>query len=181
MIRSVCVYAASSQAVGPEYVAAADTLGALLAQHRLTLVYGGGKIGLMGALARSVHEHGGRVIGVIPHYLRTVELAYEAADELIVTSGLREREAAMEERADAFVAMPGGFGTLEEVLEVLTLKQLGQHTKPVVFLNTSEFWQPLLQMFERFIAQHFARPESRLLYQVVAEPAEVLTHLQDCL
>jgi len=115
---------------------------------------------------------------VIPHYLRTVELAYEAADELIVTPGLREREAAMEARADAFVALPGGFGTLEEILEVLTLKQLRQHAKPIVLLNTADFWRPLLDLFDRFIEQRFARPQCRALYAVVTEPVQVLEQLR---
>lgn len=177
MIRHLCVYAASSNTVAPHYAEAAADLGARMAARGLTLVYGGGKVGLMGVLARAVHANGGRVIGVIPTYLRTVELAYEAADELVVTRDLREREAVMESRADAFVALPGGFGTLEEVLEALTLRLLHQHRKPVVFLNTAGFWDPLLQMFERFYTERFARPESRSLYHVAATPAEALDRL----
>lgn len=176
-IRAVCVYASSSNHVASAYFDAAVALGQRMAQRGLTLVYGGGKVGLMGALARSVHQHHGRVVGIIPTYLRTVELVYEEADELVVTPGLREREAAMEERADAFIALPGGFGTLEEILEVLTLKQLRQHAKPVVFLSVDDYWRPVLEMFERFYAQRFAKPQNRELYRIAARPDEAL----DCL
>jgi uncharacterized protein (TIGR00730 family) len=154
----------------------AEELGALLAQRGITLVYGGGNVGLMGAMARSVHQHGGRVVGVIPHFMRTREIAYEAADELIVTKDLRERKAIMGERAEAFVALPGGFGTLEEILEVLTLRQLQTHQKPVAFLNTAGFFDPLLQMFERLYEHKFTKAEYRHCYHVAERPADVLDH-----
>src|SRR5437867_216516 len=134
--RAICVFSSSSDAVAPHYVELAQSFGALLARRHMGLVYGAGRVGLMGVLARAVHAHGGRVIGVIPDFLRAQEVAYEEADELIVTRDLRERKAIMESRYDAFVALPGGFGTLEEILEILTLKQLATHAKPVVFLNT---------------------------------------------
>jgi uncharacterized protein (TIGR00730 family) len=160
-------------------MAAAAELGAAIAKRRLTLVYGGGRVGLMGVVARSVHAHGGRVIGVIPDFLRRHEVAYEEADELIVTKDLRERKAIMEERADAFVALPGGFGTLEEILEILTLKQLATHTKPVVFLNTERFFDPLLALFEHLFDQSFAKRETRTHYHVVHTPLDVLTHIEN--
>ncbi len=176
MIRTVCVFSSSSDAVAPHYMDAATALGALLARERLTLVYGGGKVGLMGAMARAVHAHGGRVIGVIPHYLRRKEVAYEEADELIVTKDLRERKAIMEERADAFVAMPGGFGTLEEILEILTLKQLEAHGKPVVFLNTNGFFSPLLAMFDRLYEEQFTKRAYSGHYHIASAPDGVLAH-----
>lgn len=176
-MRAVCVYAASSESLAPHFFAAAEELGSSLAARGLTLVYGGGKVGLMGACARAVHAGGGRVVGVIPAYLRTVELAYEGADELIETTDLRERKATMEARADAFIALPGGFGTLEETLEVLTLKQLRQHAKPIVFLNTAGFFDPLLEMFNRLYAGRFTRPENAGLYHVAATPHDALAHL----
>ena len=179
MIRSICVFSSSSDAVAPHYIAAATELGAAIAQRSLTLVYGGGRVGLMGVVARSVHAHGGRVVGVIPDFLRRHEVAYEEADELIVTKDLRERKAIMEERADAFVALPGGFGTLEEVLEIITLKQLAAHAKPVVFLNTERFFDPLLALFEQLFDQSFAKPETRTHYHVASAPLEVLTHLDN--
>jgi uncharacterized protein (TIGR00730 family) len=176
MIRSVCVFSSSSDAVATHYMEAASMLGALLAKQKLTLIYGGGKVGLMGAIARSVHANGGRVIGVIPHYLRKKEVAYEEADELIVTRCLRERKAVMEERADAFVALPGGFGTLEEILEILTLKQLEAHGKPVVFLNTNGFFGPLIAMFERLYDEQFTKRDYRAHYYVADAPPAVLAH-----
>jgi hypothetical protein len=178
MIRSICVFSSSSDAVAPHYLAAATELGMVLATSGLTLVYGGGRVGLMGAVARSVHAHGGRVVGVIPGFLRRHEVAYEEADELIVTRDLRERKAIMEERADAFVALPGGFGTLEEILEILTLKQLATHAKPVVFLNTEQFFDPLLVLFEQLFVQNFAKPETRAHYHVAQAPRDVLSHVE---
>jgi uncharacterized protein (TIGR00730 family) len=179
MIRSVCVFSSSSDAVAPHYMEAASALGALMAAQKLTLVYGGGKVGLMGMVARAVHANGGRVIGVIPHYLRKKEVAYEQADELIVTKCLRERKAIMEERADAFVALPGGFGTLEEILEILTLKQLEAHEKPVVFLNTNGFFEPLLAMFERLYHEQFTKRDYRGHYHIADAPADILSHFGD--
>ncbi|MBU6402159.1 MAG: TIGR00730 family Rossman fold protein [Verrucomicrobia bacterium] len=176
--RTLCVFSSSSNAVAAKYFAAATELGELIVRNRMVLIYGGGIIGLMGAVAKSVHRHGGRVVGVIPHYLRRKEIAYEAADELIVARDLRERKAIMESRADAFVALPGGFGTLEEVLEILTLKQLRRHPKPVVFLNTEGFFDPLLEMFERFYRERFANPEARRAYHLAARPAEVFAYLE---
>jgi hypothetical protein len=175
-VKSVCVFSSSSNAVGPAFFAVAEELGALMARRGLTLVYGGGNIGLMGAMARAVHAHGGRVVGVIPRFMKQKEIAYEAADELILTTDLRERKAIMEARADAFIALPGGFGTLEEILEILTLRQLQTHRKPVAFLNTRGFFDPLLQLFEHLYEHRFARSEHRDLYHVGAEPAAVLDH-----
>jgi hypothetical protein len=179
MIRSVCVFSSSSDAVAPHYTEAASALGRLMAEQKLTLVYGGGKVGLMGAVARAVHANGGTVVGVIPHYLRKKEVAYEQADELIVTKCLRERKAVMEERADAFVALPGGFGTLEEILEILTLKQLEAHGKPVVFLNTNGFFEPLLAMFERLYHEQFTKRDYRSHYHIADAPSDVLSHFGD--
>jgi uncharacterized protein (TIGR00730 family) len=175
--KTLCVYCSSSNAVAPAYFAVAEEMGALMAQRQITLIYGGGNIGLMGAIARSTHAHGGRVVGVIPHFMRKREVAYEAADELIVTKDMRERKAIMESRADAFVAMPGGFGTLEEVLEILTLKQLRTHHKPVVLLNTEGFFDHLLQMFEKLYEERFTKADYRHFYHVAARPSDVFTHL----
>ena len=177
MHRAICVYSASSSAIDRRYFNVAEELGALLAQRGLALVYGGGNIGLMGAIANSVHRHGGRVVGVIPRFMVDKELAYRAADELVVVETMRQRKAVMEERADAFVALPGGWGTLEEVLEILTLKQLQQHAKPVAFINTDGFYDPLLQMFDRLIELRFKKPDHQGLYHVAAEPRDVLDWL----
>lgn len=176
-MKTVCVFAASSNAAPAEFFAVAAGLGALLARNGLGLVYGGGKVGLMGELARAVHAHGGQVVAVIPHYLKTQELLYATADEIVVTDGLRERKAVMEERADAFIALPGGFGTLEETLEVITLKQLRRHTKPVVLLNAAGFFDPLLALFDQLFRLRFARPENAALYHAAAGPEEALAYL----
>jgi len=176
-MKALCVFAASSNAVGAEFAAAAAALGDVLVRQGDTLVYGGGKVGLMGVVARAVHAGGGRVVAVIPHYLKTRELLYDAADEIIVTDGLRERKAVMEERADGFVALPGGFGTLEETLEVITLKQLRRHAKPVVLLNTADFFTPLLALFEQLFKLRFARCENADLYHVADGPEAAWAYL----
>lgn len=178
MSRSICVFSSSSDAVAPHYTELAIELGELLARRQLTLIYGGGRVGLMGALARSVHAHGGRVIGVIPEFLRTAEIANEDADELIVTADLRERKAIMQARSDAFIALPGGFGTLEEILEILTLKQLSTHTKPVVFLNPRGFFDSLIVLFEQLYRENFTKSQFRDHYHVTATPLEALAHIE---
>jgi cytokinin riboside 5'-monophosphate phosphoribohydrolase len=174
---SICVYCASSDAVDALFFDAAERLGALLAARGDTLVYGGGNIGLMGALARSVHRGGGRVVGVIPERLRGLELAYEEADELVVTRDLRERKQVMESRADAFIALPGGFGTLEETVEVLTLRQLRMLEHPIVLLNTEGFYDPLWRLFEHMVEHRFVKPTALGLIHLAATPADALAHI----
>ncbi len=150
-------------------------MGHLIADHDYSLVYGGGSVGLMGVLARAVHERGGHVYGVMPEALKQLEgLAYDLADDLVVTQTMQERKAIMYTRADAFVALPGGFGTLEEFFEVLTLKQLGYHDKPLFLLNAFDFYKPLLTLFEHLYAARFAREHHRALYQVVDRPEDIL-------
>jgi uncharacterized protein (TIGR00730 family) len=177
MRQALCVYCSSSDAVAPIYFETAEEVGARLARQGYTLVYGGGRIGLMGALARAVHQNGGQVIGVIPEFLRSKGLAYEAADELIITRDLRERKAAMEARADGFVTLPGGFGTLEEALEIITLKQLGLHAKPVVMVNTQGFYNSLLELVEHIYQERFAKPEYRRLYYFASDVDEAFSYL----
>ena len=178
MQRSICVFSSSSDAVAPHYVELAESFGAMLARRQMGLVYGGGRVGLMGVLARAVHAHGGTVVGVIPDFLRAQEVAYEDADELIITRDLRERKAIMESRSDAFVALPGGFGTLEEILEILTLKQLATHAKPVVFLNARGFFDPLLALFEQLYREQFAKAQTRDHYHVAGAAHEALDHIE---
>jgi uncharacterized protein (TIGR00730 family) len=179
MQQTICVFCSSSDAVDSIFFETAMALGALISQRNYDLVYGGAQIGLMGALARAAQQNGGKVIGVIPESLRRVQgIAYEAADELVVTRDLRERKAVMEARADAFVGLPGGFGTLEEILEVLTLKQLALHAKPIVLVNTGGFYDPLIQVFERIYQERFARPDYRQLYHVAPDVAGVFSYLE---
>ncbi len=176
-IRSLCVFCASSSVVPPAYAEAAATLGELIGRRGLTLVYGAGNIGLMGILGPAVRRHGGRTVGVIPRFMQARGLADPEADELVVTEDMRQRKAAMEARADAFLTMPGGFGTLEEALEILTLKQLHRHEKPFVLLNTAGFFDPLLALFERLYTERFTKPEYRALYHVAAQPADAMAYL----
>jgi cytokinin riboside 5'-monophosphate phosphoribohydrolase len=171
---SVCVFCSSAGGLPEEYRAAARELGAELAGRGHRLVYGGGNVGLMGELARSVHDHGGTVVGVIPRGLVDRELAYDPADELLVTETLRERKAEMDARADAFVALPGGFGTLEELLEVLTLRQLGLHDRPIVLVNVAGYWDPFLAMVADMVAQGFAPLGEGALFQVAKTAAEAV-------
>jgi hypothetical protein len=142
------------------------------------MIYGGGKLGLMGVVSRAVHEHGGRVVGVIPEYLVRKGIAYEEADEMIVTETLRQRKAVMESRSDAFFVLPGGFGTMEEVLEILALKQLGRHQFPVVFLNIEKFFEPLIQLFEQIYHYQFALSEFRKAYYLAGDVADSMRYLK---
>lgn len=178
-INNVCVYAASSNTIDPVYKKAAETLGELLAQEKKTLVYGGGSVGLMGVCARAVHAHGGRVIGVITDKLVDLELAYLDADELIITTTMRERKQIMAEKADAFVAMPGGLGTLEEIIEVLVLKQLWYHQKACVFLNTDGIYSSLFRFFNDLEKAHFSPVCQRDFFSICDTPEEVMTCLRN--
>jgi uncharacterized protein (TIGR00730 family) len=179
MGKNICVYSSSSNAIAPVYFEAAEALGRLMARRGDTLVYGGGSIGLMGVMCRAVHEEGGHVIGVIPKRLRLKEVCYEESDELIVTETMRERKAVMEERSDAFIALPGGFGTLEEIVEILVLKQLGYHAKPVVFLNTNGFYDKLTAFFEHIIEGQFAKHHFRDLFVQVGDPDGALRYVDE--
>ncbi len=178
-IKTVCVYASSSDAVPAVYRAEAERLGTLIAQRGYQLIYGAGQVGLMGDVARAVHAHGGHVIGVIPERLRTVELAYEQADELIVTETMRERKAIMEQRADAFIALPGGFGTLEELVEVLVLKQLHYHDKPIVALNVGGAFDALFAFFHRLCEDRLIKASHFDLFHVATDAQAALAHLVD--
>lgn len=156
-LRTVCVYCGSGPGRAPAYAEAARAFGRILAQSRIGLVYGGGSIGLMGEIARSVIDHGGHVTGIIPAFLSDRELMLAEAQELIVVDGMHQRKQLMFTKSDAFVALPGGLGTLEEFVEQLTWSQLGRHTKPIVLLNVEGFWDPLLALFDRMSDQSFIR------------------------
>jgi cytokinin riboside 5'-monophosphate phosphoribohydrolase len=162
------VFCSSADGLAEVYRTAARDPGRELAGRGHRLVYGGGNVGLMGELARSVHEHRGTMVGVIPQSLVDRELAYDLADELVVTETLRERKAEMDARADAFVALPGGFGTLEELLEVLTLRQLRLHDRPVVLVNVAGYWEPFLAMARGMVEQGFSPLGEGTLFQVAA-------------
>jgi uncharacterized protein (TIGR00730 family) len=166
MPRLLCVYCSSSDRIDPKYAAAATALGTEMVRQGWDLVYGGGKTGLMGATARAVKAAGGRVVGVIPEFMKAKELAFDEADELVTVITMRERKLLMEARADAFVALPGGWGTLEEILEILTLRQLDVVRKPCVFLNQDGFYDDLLRLFDRMLADKFFKPSNLDLFRV---------------
>lgn len=158
-LTAICVYCGSSPGQKPVYASSAQSLGKALADAGLRLVYGGGSVGLMGIVARSVLENGGMVTGIIPGFLASKEIMLEQAHELIVTEDMHERKKTMFERADAFVALPGGIGTLEELIEMLTWAQLGRHDKPVLLANIDGFWNPLLDLLHHMAEQNFVSAE----------------------
>jgi len=177
-MKLLCVYCASSDRIDPKYFAAAEQLGRELVAHGYGLVYGGGKTGLMGAVARGTKAAGGHVVGVIPEFMKARELAFDAADELVTVVTLRERKLLMEARADAFVALPGGFGTLEEIMEILTLRQLDVVKKPCVFLNQDGFYDDLFRLFERMLADRFFKPSNLDLFRVAKTVPDIFTQIE---
>lgn len=160
------------------YFKAASELGTMIAAQGHSLVYGGTKVGLMGELARSVKNHNGEVVGIIPERIKQKCADFEEIDELIVTEDMRQRKGLMEEKSDAFISMPGGFGTLEEISEMITGKQLLFHNKPLVFLNINDFYTPLLEFFEVFYTQKFAKPDYKALYYVTKTPQEAIEYIE---
>jgi hypothetical protein len=164
-IRTVCVYCGSGPGNNPRFIEAAAAFGRILAENGIRLVYGGGSTGLMGAVANGVLDNGGSVTGIIPEFLNTRERMLTRVQELIVTPDMHERKRLMFERSDAFVALPGGVGTLEELVEQLTWQQLGRHSKPVLLANVDGFWEPLLVLLTHMRETQFIRP---------AFPVEVL-------
>jgi uncharacterized protein (TIGR00730 family) len=157
-IKSICVYCASGPGTNPAYVAAAKSLGRILAENGVRLIYGGGSVGLMGAIADAVLESGGEITGIIPEFLMNREHMLLRAQERIVTRDMHERKRIMFERADAFVALPGGVGTLEELVEQITWAQLGRHKKPILIANIDGFWDPLCVLLDRMRETLFIRP-----------------------
>jgi uncharacterized protein (TIGR00730 family) len=157
-IKTVCVYCGSGPGTNPHFIEAAKTFGKVLAENGIRLVYGGGSLGIMGAVASSVLDHGGMVTGIIPDFLKLKENALKRIQEMIVTPDMHERKRQMFERSDAFVALPGGIGTLEELVEQMTWQQLGRHTKPVLLANIDNFWEPLLSLLTHMRATEFIRP-----------------------
>jgi len=157
-IKTLCVYCGSGPGTNPRFIEAAIALGRTLAENSIRLVYGGGSIGLMGAVATSVLDHGGSVTGIIPDFLTSREHALTRVQEMIVTPDMHERKRLMFERSDAFVALPGGIGTLEELVEQLTWQQLGRHSKPILIANIDGFWEPLLALLIHMRATQFIRP-----------------------
>ncbi len=178
LVRTVCVYCGSGFGKNPAFREAAQQLGTALAQAGMSLVYGGGDVGLMGTVARAVLEAGGHVTGIIPDFLQARENMLDAVDETIVVPDMHTRKRLMFERSDAFVTLPGGIGTLEELVEQLTWAQLGRHKKPVVLVSVDEFWAPLLGLFDHMRAHGFIRDGLDLSYLVAKDAAGVIPLLK---
>jgi uncharacterized protein (TIGR00730 family) len=177
-IKSVCVYCGSGPGTDPAFIEAARQFGRAMAESGVRLVYGGGKVGMMGAVSEAVLQHGGKVTGIIPEFLVAKEHARKSAD-LIVTRDMHERKRKMFEMADAFVAMPGGVGTLEEIVEQITWVQLGRHKKPVLLANIEGFWDPLCALLEHMRTLEFIRSGLEFNLLVAASVPEILPMLRN--
>ena len=173
-LRNICVYCGSGDGRNPAYVDAARTLGKSMAAAGIGLVYGGGSLGLMGEIARTVLDNGGRVTGIIPGFLSNKERMLREVQELIVVEDMHERKRLMFERSDAFVALPGGVGTLEELVEQLTWSQLGRHDKPIVLANIDGFWEPFRTLLAHMRTESFIRPGLEVRYTVVERAHDIL-------
>lgn len=176
-ISHVAVYCASSRDIDPHYLTAADDLGAHMADQKWTLVYGGGGTGLMGQVARSLQKNGGKTLGITPEVLKIDALINAHDDEQIITRDMPSRKNKMIELADAFITLPGGFGTLEELFEVMTLKQLGFHKKPIVIANFHGYYDKLLDFFEELYIQKFTKTTYRQLYHIATDAKTVMDYL----
>lgn len=177
-IKSVCVYCGSGPGADSAFVQAAEEFGKILAANNVRLIYGGGSVGLMGAVAHSALDHGGEVTGIIPEFLTRHERTLRSAQEVIVTPDMHERKRLMFERADAFVALPGGIGTLEELVEQMTWAQLGQHRKPILIANIKGFWDPFLALIEHMTTSAFIRPEYPVSILVADRVIDILPQLE---
>jgi uncharacterized protein (TIGR00730 family) len=178
-INAVCVYCGSSPGTDPVFVETARKFGKILAENSVRLVYGGGSIGLMGAIAEAVRKHGGEATGIIPEFMTRREQPRRLAQELIVTRDMHERKRTMFERADAFVALPGGIGTLEEVVEQLTWAQLGRHKKPILFANINGYWNPLLALIAHMRELEFMPGAMRVNFLVADRVEDILPMLRE--
>ena len=177
MIKSLCVFCGSQHGSDRRFRAAAARLGELAGSAGLKVIYGGGRVGLMGAVADATMAGGGEVVGLIPARLLEREVGHRAITELIVARDMFDRKDQMIARADAFVVLPGGLGTLDELLEVVTLRQLGYHAKPIVLVNVGGYWDPLIALVDQVITHGFAAPNARTLYRAVGSVEEVLPAL----
>jgi uncharacterized protein (TIGR00730 family) len=178
-VRSVCVYCGSSPGADPSHAENAYAFGRSLAENGVRLVYGGGGLGLMGTVARAVLDHGGMVKGIIPRFLVERESMMREVQNHVITDDMHQRKRLMFEEADAFVALPGGIGTLEELVEQLTWSQLGQHAKPILLANFNDFWSPLLTLFDHMREAAFIRASLPIGYLVAERPEDILPMLEE--
>lgn len=178
-LRHVCVYCGSSPGADPAYAEMAVALGRELVRRDIGLVYGGGAVGLMGILADSVLAAGGHVIGIIPEFLHSREIHHEGVSDLRIVSSMHERKSLMADSADAFVALPGGIGTFEELFEALTWTQLGVHDKPIGLLDVADFWTPLIALVDRAVKDKFLKPDAAAALMYATSPAGILDGFAD--
>ena len=177
-IKNVCVFASSSQKLNPLYYNEAQQLGILIGQNGMNIVYGGSRLGMMFACAQAVKNNGGDIIGIMPQKLYDFGVGNpEDCDEFYITSGMRERKAKMDEMSDAVIALAGGFGTLEELSEIIVQKQLGYSAKPIVILNTNGFYNELIKFFDSMISEDFANSNAKTLYYVAETPQAAIDYL----
>ena len=179
LVKNICVYCGSGSGHNPAYVEAARTFGRCMAEARIGLVYGGGGMGMMGEIAHAVLDHGGHVTGIIPEFLSKREKMLHEVQELIVTQSMHERKQIMFEKSDAFVALPGGIGTLEELVEQLTWSQLGQNSKPIVLGDIDGFWDPLLSLIDHMRGEAFVRSGLEVRLTSVCNVEEIIPVVQE--
>ncbi len=178
LLTSVCVYCGSRAGENPAYEKAAEQLGKSLASNDLRLVYGGGSVGLMGTVARACLDNGGKVTGVIPRFLEEREVMLRRVEDLVITDDMHERKRRMFDEADAFVALPGGIGTLEEVVEMITWAQLGRHKKPILLADIGGFWGPLKELLDHMIAEGFITDQTMIRYLIASDVSQIVPKLQ---
>ncbi len=178
-LSQICVYCASSTKIADKYFQTADALAEVLSANNITLIYGGGAVGLMGRMADRMLEKGGNVIGVIPDFMTAVEWEHKGVTQMQVVMDMHQRKRRFFEGTDAIVALPGGCGTLEELLEAITWKRLGLVTAPIIIVNTDGFYDPLIAMLDRCVEENFMRPEHKQIWQVITHPSELLQAIED--
>ncbi len=176
---NICIYGASSNAIDPFYLTQTESLGQSMARLGHSLVFGGGSTGLMGAAARGMHQYGGRILGVAPHFFNRDGILFDSCTELILTDTMRERKQKMEDLSDAFLVLPGGIGTFEEFFEILTLKQLRRHWKPIAIWNLKGYYDPLLEMLQYTVKQGFMKPACMEMFQVFTDSRPMLDYLEN--
>lgn len=176
---NICVYCSSSNAVSDVYFKAAEELGKLIGTRNHSLIFGGANVGLMEHLASTVKLHEGHITGIIPLKIHNFQLTSDKANEIIITDTMDERKALMRDKSDAFIALPGGFGTLEEILEVITLKQLDYLRKPIVFININNYFNDLFNQFEKSYSETFAKESYRKIYKITSSPEEAILYIEN--
>lgn len=175
----ICVYCSSSDLIDDKYFQIAQKIGQLIGQNGYDFVFGGGVVGLMGEVAKNAKSNGSKVIGVIPEKLHQHKICYDGCDELIITQNMRDRKQTMDELSDAFITLPGGFGTLEEISEMITGKQLSFHQKPIVILDVNGFYAPLTQFFDNMIKEKFANENCKELYYITSSPEDAIKYIKE--